>query len=328
MNQTTHYFPMKTPFKALVKKTSAIWGGTLLVLALTLSSPMAIAANTAANREDKGFLEKMEGWQEKMSEKFRDTWKNLRGDDQKKSVSTASVDLREDSDNYTIRLNLPERDLEKVEINLERDTVRILAPAGEKAGRYEQTIALMSVAPGAQPKIDRRPEDKLIVVTIPKDATKAKKESSPALTDPSLLPLTDWDRDVFARMEKMRRDMDRIFDESFSALGADTKRKGFFDEPRFGSSLDLKDEGDKYVVRAYLPDRDMQHVNVTVENQVLRIQASEQESSEDKSEPGKMRSTRKAAFSQMLTLPGPVDVQKMDIQKKEGMLVVTLPKAK
>jgi HSP20 family molecular chaperone IbpA len=71
----------------------------------------------------------------------------------------------------------------------------------------------------------------------------------------------------------------------------------------------------------------MQNVEVTVEKQVLKIRASEQASG-TKGEAGKMQSTRKAAFSQLLTLPGPVDVQKMEVEKKEGMLVVTLPKTK
>jgi len=37
--------------------------------------------------------------------------------------------------------------------------------------------------------------------------------------------------------------------------------------------------------------------------------------------------THKAAYSQLLTLPGPVQSEKMKVKKKEGMLVVTLSKA-
>ena len=43
---------------------------------------------------------------------------------------------------------------------------------------------------------------------------------------------------------------------------------------------------------------------------------------------GALHSTRKSAYSQLLTLPGPVQGEKMQVDKQEGMLVVTLPKAK
>ena len=298
------------------------------LLALCVTFMMTAGAAGEAAKDNKGFLDKMEQWQDKMSDKFRDTWKSLRGDSKEKSVATASVDLREDKDNYTLRLNLPDRDLEKVEIKLEGDTLRIVAPAGDKAGRYEQTLALAGVAADAQAKIERKPKDSMIVVSVPKSATVADGKPALTLPDPSLLPFSDWDRDIFARMEKMRREMDRTFEDAFHDFRNAPEHKGFFDEPRFGSTFDLKEEGDNYVVRAYLPDRDVQNINVTVEERTLKIEAKEQEITKKEGERGILHSTRKAAYSQLLTLPGPVQGDKMKVEKKEGMVVVTLPKAK
>jgi len=73
--------------------------------------------------DSKGFIEKMDQWQNRMSEKFRDTWKGLRNDSPSNPGATASVDLREDQDHYTLRLNRPDGDLEKVEITLSGDTL-------------------------------------------------------------------------------------------------------------------------------------------------------------------------------------------------------------
>lgn len=298
----------------------ALCAGLLLTPALTAAG--------ATTREDKGFVGKMEQWEDKMSEKFRDTWKSLRGEGKEKANPSASVDLREDTDHYTVRLNLPDRDLSKVEINLEGGTLRIVAPAGDKAGRYEQTIALAAADSSSQPKIDRKPKDNMIVVTVPKNSGVAGNKPSLTLPDPSLAPLSEWDRDIFDRMEKMRRDMDRTFDEAFREFREGPAHKGFFDESRFGSSVDFKDEGDNYVVRAYLPDRDVQNVSVAVENQTLKLEAKEQETDKKDDSGRALHSTRMAAYSQLLTLPGPVQSDKMKIDKKEGMLVVTLPKAK
>ena len=133
---------------------------------------------------------------------------------------------------------------------------------------------------------------------------------------------------MFTRMERMRRDMDRTFDDAFGEFRAFPEFEGFFDEPRFGSSLNLKDDGEHYTVRAWLPDRDMKEINVTVQDGTLRIEAKEQETTKKEDKAGTLHSTRKAAYSQLLTLPGPVQSEKMKVEKKEGMLVVTLPKAK
>ena len=298
------------------------WSATFL-----LACTAAVSADETKH-DDKGFLQKMEEWQDKMSEKFRDTWKSLHGEHQEKSMATASMDLREDKDSYTLRLDLPDRDVEKVQIKLEGDTLRVVAPPGDKAGRYEQSISLSGVSSPATPKIDRRPKDNMIVVTVPKNSTVAGTEKPRNLPDPSLVPLSDWDRDVFASMEKMRREMDHAFEEAFDEFKGSSEHKSFFDEPRFGSALDLQEEGNLYVVRAYLPDRDMKEINVSVEGRTLKIEAKEQETTRKDDKGSPVHGSREAAYSQFLTLPGPVLSEKMNVEKKNGMLVVTLPKAK
>lgn len=130
------------------------------------------------------------------------------------------------------------------------------------------------------------------------------------------------------RMEEMRREMDRIFDESFRERQLPTDHEGMFDLRAFGSFVDLKDEGAVYRVTAYLPDRNLDDVNVTLDEQKLRIEAkattaaAPAEEGETKAEVSRM-----AYYSQLLTLPGPVRADEMKVEKKEGVLIVTLPKA-
>lgn len=125
----------------------------------------------------------------------------------------------------------------------------------------------------------------------------------------------------------MHREMDRIFEDSFREFRTLPEHKGFFDRPRFGSSLDLQEEGDNYVVRAYLPDRDMANVNVTIENNTLLKIEAKSEDTNKKEDKGVVKS-RQTHYAQVLTLPGPGQADKMKADKKEAMLVVTLPKAK
>jgi HSP20 family molecular chaperone IbpA len=290
-------------------------------MATPFGTPHASAAEE--KKDSAGFVDKMKQWQDQMSDKFRDTWQGWRGKKGGDSIGAASVDLREQKESYTVRLNLPERDLDKVDIKLDGDSLHIAAPAERKAGGYKQTITLSDVAPDAKLVIDRRPKDNLIVVTVPKSSGSIEKAPSLSLPDPSLAPLAEWDSDIFARMEKMRREMDRIFDESFKEFRSE--HKGIFDRPRFGSSLDVQEEGGNYVVRAYLPDRNMENVNVTVEGQTLKIEAKAEDTGK-KEDKGLVKS-HKAHYAQVISLPGPVKAHEMKVDKKEGMLVVTVPKA-
>jgi HSP20 family molecular chaperone IbpA len=307
-------------------------GARLLALSLALSAGLTVFGATAgavAAEADQGssgrFTEKMKDWQEKMSDAFRDTWRGLWRAKSLglASVSTASVDLREQPESYTLRLNLPERDLNKVEVALEADTLKITAPAEGKAARYEQAITLAGIAPDAKPQIERRQKDNLIVVTVPK----ASERLAPApLPTPCTFPMLDsWDRDVLGEMRRMQREMDRIFDEAFSEFRAEPQFREFFDQPRFGSSVDVQEEGDMYVVRAYLPDRDMNNVNVSIEEQTLRLVANAEASDQNQDEG--MVSWRKSQYSQLLTLPGPVQADKMTVERRENMLVIKVPKA-
>jgi HSP20 family molecular chaperone IbpA len=69
----------------------------------------------------------------------------------------------------------------------------------------------------------------------------------------------------------------------------------------------------------------MKNVNVTIEGQTLKIEAKAEETGKDKEKDAVL--THKANYSQLITLPGPVQEDKMKVDRKEAMLVVRLPKA-
>lgn len=303
---------------------TANWWPRLLALGLAgvgfLSTLCPANAAIEETAQDKGgIVEKMQQLQEKMSEAFRNTWKSLWSDTRaeslnEKSMATASIDLREQSDKYVIRLNLPNRDLNKVNVTLTGDTLHITAPEEGSSGRYEQNIVLEGTAFNAQPAIERKQGDKMIVVTVPKSSFDDRSPLG------SISALDDWDRDVLERMKRMQSDMDRIFDEAFREFRNESD--GFFDRSRFGSSVDLKEEQNNYVVRAYLPARDMKNINVNTDGKTLKIEAK----SEDEKQEQASYFASRSHYSQLLTLPGPVDASRMKVDRKENMIVVTLPK--
>jgi len=304
----------------------------LLAISLALGAGLLTTTNNGALAQEtnqtgtNSFSEKARSWQEKMSDAFRDTWRSLRTDKEAKSMTgsslaTASVDLREQEDSYVVRMNLPDRNLDKVQIGLDQGILTIDAPADGKTASYRQAITLSGIAPDAKPQIERKTADNLIVVTVPKAAAGKPSSQAPVVLLPTVLD--PWDQDVMRQMWLMQRQMDRVFDEAFAEFRSIPDFQGYFNQPRFGSSVDLQEQGDKYVVRAYLPDRSMENVNVTVKDRTLKIEAKAEKARTDQGS----QLSEKAYYSQFLALPGPVQIDKMTVDRKEGMLVVTLPKA-
>ena len=306
--------------------------GAMLVMTCPLRSEPAGHDEVAGNHSPTVF-ERTRKMQERMSNRFQHAWKELLETVDPKvrsgnTVSTASVDVREQNDSYVIRIHLPGRDIEKLEVVLkDGGQLGIVAPASAKTGRYAQTITLEGVTSDAKPQVEKMPKEHLVIIRIakiPAAAEPAPKAEPPA--PEKLAPSIDrWDRDVLEHMERMRREMDSIFSEGFKQLGDLPEIKGFFDDPRFGSSVELKEEDGNYVVRAFLPDRDAENVEVIIEDDViLKIDAVADETKRSNDNGTVLK--RRAHYSQSLTLPGPVDAEKLMVDRRKDMLVITVPK--
>jgi HSP20 family protein len=296
-------------------KTQRKW----LAIGSSLAAGIAIVAGAVAGEKDQssGFFDKMKQWQAEMSETFRKAF-----DGASKGTSpaaSASVDLREQSDSYLVRLSLPGRAIDKVEVDLDGNLLRIDAPAEGTASRYRQSITLPGAA-DEKPEIERKPAEGVIVVKVPKTSAKGDAPRISRELRTPFLPLLDQERDVLERIDRMQREMDSIFKRGFEEFRLMPAHRDFFNKSGFGSSVDVKEEGDNYVVRAYLPGRDSNDVNVTAEEKTVKIEAKAEKSDKE-------GSAVRSHYSQFLTLPGPVDATKMRVDRKEGMLVITLPKA-
>ncbi len=274
-----------------------------------------------------GITEHLQKWQQKMSDTFREALKGIsKGKAGDNPGSAVSADFREQNDSYMLRLNLPNRTLDKVEVTLAGDTLRVAAPEEGGAQRYEQSITLANVRADAAPTVERKQADGLIVVTIPKAPAKGEVSSATSKVQPGPPPYLARDTEIMQRMEQMRRDMDRVFEDSFNAFKFLPSYRDIFDEYRFGSTYDVEDKGDSYEVRVFLPDRAMENVTATVEGKTLEIEAKGEDSASSQKNADGV-SVHKAQYVQRITLPGPVNKAKMKVEKKERMIVVMLPKA-
>src|ERR1700751_981560 len=98
--------------------------------------------------------------------------------------------------------------------------------------------------------------------------------------------------DVQLRMRDLQSDMDKIFAQTFHDFGSSFGQSGF------ASSVDLREQNDKYVARIYLPNGDTSKVNATIKDGNLDIKMNG-------------GAARNENFEQVITLPQPVRADQM-----------------
>jgi HSP20 family molecular chaperone IbpA len=264
----------------------------------------------------------------KMDSIFADTFRNV-GGWFNQGTRASSVDLREEKDKYIARLYVPAGDNAKVDAKVENGVLHITAQnSGTVNGkteneRYEQFITLGKPVNDNNVQVEKK--NNVVVVTVPKASA-----SAPAVAAASATPAatataspsessTDWADQMLAQMNQMQARLDQSIREVFQndALSTSTSQ--------LGSAMNIEDQKDKYVVHFYLPDKNLSDVNVKFENNQLHLTASEQKKSDAAA--GNMESTTVAHYETMTSLPGPVKEAEMKVERKEGSVLVTLPKA-
>ena len=130
--------------------------------------------------------------------------------------------------------------------------------------------------------------------------------------------LNDWDQRMIDDMRQMEARMKTMFQNAFpnDLLNGGTALE-------LGSTVNVDDQKDKYVVHFALPNRDVSNVNVNFENGELHLSAQEQKSSSTNSQ----QSVERGRYEEMVTLPGPVKESEMKVDRQANAVVVTLPKA-
>lgn len=114
------------------------------------------------------------------------------------------------------------------------------------------------------------------------------------------------------------RSLDRMFDEDFPAMPS--LKVGW------DLAVDLFEEGDNLVAKMQLPGVDPKKIDVSVEDDYLKVSGSREEEKEEKKKNYYSKEIRRGSFERMVRLPKAVVADKVTADYKEGVLVVTLPK--
>ena len=124
--------------------------------------------------------------------------------------------------------------------------------------------------------------------------------------------LTRWD--PFTDLADLRSRFDRMFADL-----ADGR------ERTWTPAIDLVREGDNLVVRADVPGIKPEEVKVEVQDDVLTLTGSHEETKEEKGAHFLRRERRYGSFSRTMTLPAGVDTGKITAKTHDGVVEVTIP---
>ena len=133
--------------------------------------------------------------------------------------------------------------------------------------------------------------------------------------------------DPFRDLESLHRDMNKLFDLSYSPW-SEEKNDSLTTGYNWAPSIDVQDKKDKLIVKAELPGMEKEDVKITVENNYLYIKGEKkhEEEKEDKEQGYYHRECSYGSFQRAINLPSEVDTTKIDAGYKNGVLKITLPK--
>jgi HSP20 family protein len=96
---------------------------------------------------------------------------------------------------------------------------------------------------------------------------------------------------------------------------------------RFAPSVDIAEDGDRYVVTVELPGSNKEDITVEMKDQVLTIRGEKRNEREEKKEHSHWIERSYGSFSRSFALPANAVGDRIKAEFKEGVLTIEVPKA-
>ena len=130
------------------------------------------------------------------------------------------------------------------------------------------------------------------------------------------------DSGPFNQLTRIRNEINRIFESPLDFLASTTS---FFEgwEP----TVDIYEDKDKITVKAELPGMKKEEIEVSLHGSTLVLSGERKHEAEQKEGENYRAERYFGRFQRNVTLPGPVDPNKIQAGYRDGVLTITLPKS-
>ena len=123
-------------------------------------------------------------------------------------------------------------------------------------------------------------------------------------------------------MTSLRKEMDQLFDRFFEPMWREIPTLGDW-EP----TLDVSEDKDAVTVKAELPGVDQKDINVSLQDSTLTIKGEKHAEKDEKDKRHHRMERSYGAFFRSVRLPAAVQADRVTASFKDGVVIVTLPKA-
>jgi HSP20 family protein len=145
----------------------------------------------------------------------------------------------------------------------------------------------------------------------------------PSLFRPSSLLARS--NDPFREMTRLQRQIDRMFDDFFTAWPEQTLTKTLA-SPSFTPSYEVQDTDTHYVLSFDLPGVKKEDIKIELVGDQLHISGERKEEHEEKSKSRYQMERFYGSFDQTLSLPAGIKPEQIETEYRDGVLKVALPK--
>jgi len=137
--------------------------------------------------------------------------------------------------------------------------------------------------------------------------------------------IRDWD--PFDDFQKMQKRMDQFFEDGFPAFNSNLPNlKSFSFGGPYSQNFNIEDEEDKYIVTLEVPGLDKTNVDVSVEDQSLKVSGNMERKDETKKDQSVFQSHQSQHFERYLTFPGPVKSETLKVDYEKTKLIISVKK--
>ncbi|MCG8436232.1 MAG: Hsp20/alpha crystallin family protein [Gammaproteobacteria bacterium] len=122
---------------------------------------------------------------------------------------------------------------------------------------------------------------------------------------------------------ELHSEINRLFDSFGRYHGTEDNAVATAD---WSPAVDVREEDNRYVLRADLPGVDSKDIDITMEDGSLTIRGSRETSKEEEGEGFRRVERVSGSFYRRFTLPDTADAENISAESKNGVLEIVIPK--
>ena len=125
-------------------------------------------------------------------------------------------------------------------------------------------------------------------------------------------------------LRRLNQEVGRLFEDSYYGTGDSDQTNAV--TSHWAPAVDIKEETDRFVLRADVPGVDSKDIDITMENGVLTIKGQRNREETEEREGYKRVERVYGSFYRRFTLPDTADADKISASSSNGVLEVAIPK--